>query len=82
MELTTASDDTYVAAVKDLTTYKEQLEAICLEQLSVKDFFNYSAMIVGESSPLLSSLVEENERCSNKIAELEQVGFLCLRDLL
>ncbi|KAL5475760.1 hypothetical protein EMCRGX_G025610 [Ephydatia muelleri] len=52
MELTTASDDTYVAAVKDLTTYKEQLEAICLEH------------------PLLSSLVEENERCSNKIAEL------------
>ena len=31
MELTTASDDAYVAAVKDLTTYKEQLEAICLE---------------------------------------------------
>ena len=70
MELTTASYDAYVAAVKDLTTYKEQLEAICLEQSSVKDLFNYSAMIVGESSPLLSSLVEENERCSKKIAEL------------
>ena len=27
-------------------------------------------MIVGESSPLLSSLVEENERCSKKRAEL------------
>ena len=70
MELTTASYDAYVAAVKDLTTYKEQLEAICLEQTSVKDLFNYSAMIVGESSSLLSSLVEENERCSKKIAEL------------
>eukprot|EP00731_Ephydatia_muelleri_P032648 Em0024g192a len=73
MELTTASYDAYVAAVKDLTTYKEQLEAICLEQTSVKDLFNYSAMIVGESGPLLSSLVEENERCSKKIAELEQM---------
>ena len=41
-----------------------------LEQSSVKDLFNYSAMIVGESSPLLSSLVEEFERCSKKIAEL------------
>ena len=70
MELTTASYDAYVAAVKDLTTYKEQLEAICLEQTSVKDLFNYSAMIVGESSSLISSLVEENERCSKKIAEL------------
>ena len=27
-------------------------------------------MIVGESSPLLSSLVEENVRCSKKRAEL------------
>ena len=52
------------------TTYKEQLEAICLEQSSVKDLFNYSAMIVGESSPLLSSLVEENERCGMEIAKL------------
>ena len=70
MELTTVSYDTYVAAVKELTTYKEQLEAICLEQSSVKDLFNYSAMIVGESSPLLSSLVEENERCGMEIAKL------------
>lgn len=69
MELTTVSYDTYVAAVKELTTYKEQLEAICLEQSSVKDLFNYSAMIVGESSPLLSSLVEENERCGMEIGK-------------
>ena len=70
MELTTVSYDTYVAAVKELATYKEQLEAICLEQSSVKDLFNYSAVIVGESSPLLSSLVEENERCGMEIAKL------------
>ncbi|KAL5474394.1 hypothetical protein EMCRGX_G026336 [Ephydatia muelleri] len=48
-------------------------KTICLEQSSVKDLFNFSTMIVGESNPPLSSLVEENERCSKKIAELEQM---------
>ena len=45
-------------------------KTICLEQSSVKGLFNFSTMIVGESNPLPSSLVEENERCSKKIAEL------------
>ena len=40
------------------------------EYSSLKDLFNYSAMIVGESSPLLSSLAEENISYSSKIAEL------------
>ena len=50
-ELTTASYEAYVTAVKELTTYKEQLEALLLEQASLNDLFNYSAMIVGECSP-------------------------------
>ena len=50
-ELTTALYEAYVTAVKELTTYKEQLEALLLEQASLNDLFNYSAVIVGECSP-------------------------------
>ena len=46
-------------AMRELTAYKEQLEVLRKERFSLKDMFNHSAVIVGESSPLLSSLVEE-----------------------
>ena len=39
-------------------------------------------MIVGEFSPLLSSLVEENERCSKKIAELVSGMHFSIMDYL
>ena len=73
-ELTTASYEEYATAVKELTAYKEQLEVLQQEHCSLKDLFNYSAIIVGESSPLLSSLIEEDENYSSKIAKL--VSFL------
>ncbi|KAL5496438.1 hypothetical protein EMCRGX_G012721 [Ephydatia muelleri] len=71
-ELTTASYEEYATAVRELTAYKEQLEVLQQEHCSLKDLFNYSAIIVGESSPLLSSLIEEDEKYSSKIAKLEQ----------
>ena len=69
-ELTTASYEEYATAVRELTAYKEQLEVLQQEHCSLKDLFNYSAIIVGESSPLLSSLIEEDEKYSSKIAKL------------
>ena len=46
-------------AMRELTAYNKQLEVLRKERFSLKDMFNHSAIIVGESSPLLSSLVEE-----------------------
>ena len=37
---------------------------------SLKVLFNYSAIIVGESSPLLSTLIEEDANYSSQIAKL------------
>ncbi|KAL5469048.1 hypothetical protein EMCRGX_G030239 [Ephydatia muelleri] len=71
-ELTTASYEEYATAVRELTAYKEQLEVLQQEHCNLKDLFNYSAIIVGESSLLLSSLIEEDEKYSSKIAKLEQ----------
>ena len=50
-----------------------QLVAQCI---SLKDLFNYSAMIVGEISPLLSSHAEEDISYSSKIAELVSYWIL------
>ena len=69
-ELTTASYEEYATAVRELTAYKEQLEVLRQEYRSLKDLFNYSAIIVGESSPLLSSLIEDDANYSRKIAKL------------
>ena len=55
--LTMASYEEYATAPRELTALKEQLEVLHHERSSLKDVFNYSAMIVEESSPLLSSLV-------------------------
>lgn len=68
--LATASYEEYATALRELTALKEQLEVLQHEHSSLKDLFNYSAMIVGESSPLLSSLAEKNISYSSKIAEL------------
>ena len=54
----------------DRCAYKEQLEALHLEQSNLNDLLNYSAIIIGDCSPLLSSLIKENDRCSMKIADL------------
>ena len=67
-ELTTASYEEYATAVRELTAYKEQLEVLRQEHCSLKDLFNYSVIIVGESSPLLSNLVEDGNY-SSKIAK-------------
>ena len=64
-----------MTTIKELTTHKEQLEALHLGQSSLNDLFNYSAMIVHECSPLLSSLIEENDRCSMKISDLISGGI-------
>ena len=69
-ELTTASYEEYATAVRELTAYKEQLEVLQQEHCSLKDFFNYLAIIVGDSSPLLSSLIEEDANYSSKITKL------------
>lgn len=68
--LATSSYEEYATSLRELTALKEQLEVLHHEHNSLKDLFNYSAMIVGESSPLLSSLAEENISISSKIAEL------------
>ena len=68
-ELTTASYEEYATAVRELTAYKEQLEVLRQEHCSLKDLFNYSVIIVGESSPLLSSLIEDGNY-SSKIVKL------------
>ena len=66
-----ASYEEYATApARELTALKEQLEVLHHERISLKDLFNYSAMIVGEISPLLSSLAEEDISYSSKIAEL------------
>ena len=41
-----ANYEAYETTIKELTTHKEQLEALHLEQSSLNDLFNYSAMIV------------------------------------
>ena len=64
--LTPASYEEYATALRELTVLKEQLEVLHHERSSLKDLFNYSAMIVGESSP---SLAEEDISYSSKIAE-------------
>ena len=46
------------------------------ERSSLKDLFNYSAMIVGKISPLLSSLAEEDISYSSKIVELVSYWIL------
>ena len=69
-ELTTASYEEYATAVRELTAYKEQLGVLRQEHCSLMDLINYSAIIVGESSPLLSSLIEEYANYSSKIAKL------------
>ena len=68
-EPTTASYEEYATAVRELTAYKEQLEVLRQEHCSLKDLFNYLAIIVGESSPLLSTLIEE-AKYSSQIAKL------------
>ena len=66
-----ASYEEYATApARELTALKEQLEVLHHERISLKDLFNYSAMIVGEISPLLSSLAEDDISYSSKIAEL------------
>ena len=75
-ELTTASYEEYATALRELTALKEQLEVLHHECSSLKDLFNYSAMIVGEISPLLSSLAEEDISYSSKIAELVSYWIL------
>ena len=74
--LTPASYEEYATALRELTVLKEQLEVLHHERSSLKDLFNYSAMIVGESSPLLSSLAEEDISYSCKIAELVSYWIL------
>ncbi|KAL5489111.1 hypothetical protein EMCRGX_G018166 [Ephydatia muelleri] len=69
-ELTTASYEEYATAVRELTAYKEQLGVLRQEHCSLMDLINYSAIIVRESSPLLSSLIEEYANYSSKIAKL------------
>ena len=56
-----ASYEEYATASRELTALKEQLEVLHHEHISLKDLFNYSAMIVGEISHLLSSLAEEDK---------------------
>ena len=67
-ELATASYEEYATAVRELTAYKEQLEVVRQEHCSLKDLFNHSVIIEGESSPLLSNLVEDGNY-SSKIAK-------------
>ena len=50
--------------------------ALHLEQSSLNDLFNYSAMIVGECSPLLSSLIEENDRWHHENSQLGKCNAL------
>ena len=50
--------------------------ALHLEQSSLNDLFNYSAMIVGECSPLLSSLIEENGRWHHENSQLGKCNAL------
>ena len=69
-ELTTASYEEYATAVRELTAYKEQLEVLRQEYCSLKDLFNYSAIIVGESIPYLSNLIEDDANYSSQIAKL------------
>ena len=71
-----ASYEEYATAPRVLTALKEQLEVLHHERISQKDHFNYSAMIVGEISPLLSSLAEEDISYSSKIAELVSYWIL------
>ena len=76
-ELTMASYEEYATApARELTALKEQLEVLHHERISLKDLFNYSAMIVGEISSLLSSLSEEDISYSSKIAELVSYWIL------
>ena len=74
--LTMASYEEYATAPRELTALKEQLEVLHHERISLKDLFNYSAMIVGEISLLLSSLTEEDISYSSKIAELVSYWIL------
>ena len=67
--LTMASYEEYTTVPRELTALKEQLEVLHHECISLKDLFNYSAMIVGVISPLLSSLAEEDISYSSQIAE-------------
>ena len=55
-ELTTASYEEYATAVKELTACKEQLKVYDKNTAVWSFFFNYSAIIVGENNPFLSSL--------------------------
>ena len=75
-ELTMASYEEYATALRELTALKEQLEGLHHEHSSLKNLFNYSAMIVGEISSLLSSLAEEDISYSSKIAELVSYWIL------
>ena len=71
-----ASYEDYATAPRELAALKEQLEVLHHECISLKDLFNFSAMIVGEISPLLSSLAEEDISYSSKIAELVSYWIL------
>ena len=53
----------------DTCAYKEQLEALHLEQSNLNDLLNYSAIIVGDCSPLLSSLIKKMIDATMKIAD-------------
>ena len=74
--LTCKSYEDYATVVRELATNKEQLELLQEEWQSVKDLFNYSAMIVGEESPLLTSLVEEDTNYHSKVAVLVSIGII------
>ena len=69
-ELTAASYEEYATAVRELTAYIDQLEVLRQEYCSLKDLFNYSAIIVGESIPYLSNLIEDDANYSSQIAKL------------
>ena len=69
-ELTAASYEEYATAVRELTAYIDQLDVLRQEYCSLKDLFNYSAIIVGESIPYLSNLIEDDANYSSQIAKL------------